>query len=162
MSFAARKALPGLSCSLALHAVAGLLTACCSAGVSLSRQARSFWTGRWWRWGTWRQSCALGLSATYVALFLFASLCFATGFLHLQTDHETPHHHTHSHADRTAALPDLCDFAQQALLTTILQARPVFSTVLPPGDALALAPVSLTSLRPVTHHAIRAPPVSHV
>jgi hypothetical protein len=101
-----------------------------------------------------RWFCALGLSASYSVLYVFASLCLATGVFHPEArDHHAHPHHDHSAHEHGAseshplpALPDICDFTLQVLMTvmwqepytprfTLLQAQPQW-------DAIPVAPMT--------------------
>ena len=112
-----------------------------------------------------RWFCALGLSASYSVLYLFASLCLATGLLHPEArDHHAHSHHNHSaHAHRASeshpipALPDMCDFTLQALMTvmgqgpytphfTLLQAQPQWDTM--PAAPVTPLPAAFRSRAP--------------
>ena len=145
----------------AFSLVARLLTACRLAGIRLACQVGVLQTWRQLRRETWRKACALGLSTTYASLFLLASLCFATGFFHLDVSHDPHHHQATPDANHTSALLDICDFVLQTLMTTELQMVQFPSSVLPPVDVFALASILLTYSNPAAYHTIRAPPASH-
>lgn len=131
---------------------------CCFAGVRLASQVSILQIWRRLRRGRWQKVCALGLSMTFAALFLLTSLCLATGFLHADASHDRHHSRTHPEADHPSALPDICDFVLQALLTTELRTVRFPVLVMPPGDAIASIPVLLPSRRPAAFHSSRAPP----
>lgn len=134
--------------------------ACHVAGVRLAPQAAACQAWLWWQRKTWRQACALGLSTTYAALFLLASLCLATGFLHTDISPDHHQHHTHHDTALPSALPDICDVVLQVLMTTELQTSRPPSSIVPPGATLALAPAFSIATAPALSHSVRAPPAS--
>jgi hypothetical protein len=116
-----------------------------------------------------RWFCALGLSASYSVLYLFAALCLATGVFHPEVrDHHAHPHHDHAAHEHGAseshprpALPDICDLTLQALMTVMWQGpyTPHFALLQtqPQWDAIPAAPVTplLAAFRS------RAPPELH-
>ena len=121
--------------------------------------ARAQGTQPWW---TWQRLCALALCTTSPLLYLLASICLATGVFHLETPHQVHHHHhTGSDAHHTTGLPDICDFAHQALTTTVVAPVPVLPDGLAPGETLLHPPRFVLPLAFVSRHGIRAPPLVH-
>ena len=121
--------------------------------------ARAQGTQPWW---TWQRLCALALCTTSPLLYLLASICLATGVFHLETPHQAHHHHhTGSDAHHTTGLPDICDFAHQALTTTVVAPVPVLPDGLAPGETLLHPPRFVLPLAFVSRHGIRAPPLVH-
>lgn len=113
----------------------------------------------------WHSFCALGLSMTYGVLYLFASVCLATGAFHPDSPDNTHHHHDASHHqsdanphDTSASLPDICDVALQALTTTAVHTVHLPSLVLPPGETLAPALYPVVLAESGVSPSIRAPP----
>ena len=114
----------------------------------------------------WRWLGALSLSATYGVLVLLASLCVATGLLHVQVPHAVPHHHAgsaaHQHgppdAHQASPVPDLCDLVHQVCTALILWSVPLPTLTLSPR----LLPVplvhSFVNALPSSPCSIRAPP----
>jgi hypothetical protein len=99
------------------------------------------------------------LCLTSTFLFVFATVCLATGIFHHGGHH---HHPTGSEAEPASALLDICAFAQQALLTTVAPPVALLPSLLPSGEAL---PRAVARIFPMTHgisHGIRAPPLVHV
>jgi len=102
----------------------------------------------------YRWFSALGLSASYSILYVFASLCLGTGLFHpAARDHHAHPHHDHSaHEHGTSesrpmpALPDICDFTLQALMTVMWQGQytPRFTLLQaqPQWGAIPAAPVT--------------------
>jgi hypothetical protein len=111
--------------------------------------------GRHWQW-----LCALALCTTVPLLYLFASICLATGVFHHETPHQA-HHHTGPDAHHASGLPDVCDFAQQALMTTVAAPVPLLPGVLLSGETLPCPPRFVLPMAFVSHHGIRAPPLVH-
>ena len=121
--------------------------------------ARAQGTQPWW---TWQRLCALALCTTSPLLYLLASICLATGVFHLETPHQAHHHHhTGSDAHHTTGLPDICDFAHQALTTTVVAPVPVLPDGLAPGETLLHPPRFVLPSAFVSRHGIRAPPLVH-
>jgi hypothetical protein len=120
-------------------------------------RSRTQGKGPWW---AWQRLCALTLCTTSLLLYLLASLCLATGFFHRGTPSQAHHHHgpgTH----QPSRLPDICDFAQQALTTTVVAPVPLLPSVLSPGETL-LRPLRFALLiERVNRHGSRAPPLVH-
>src|SRR2546428_12821475 len=85
-------------------------------------------------WWTWQRLCALALCTTSPLLYLLASICLATGVFHHETPHQAHPHHASPHAHHPSGLPDVCDFAQQALTTTAVAPAPPLLCVPTPGD----------------------------
>jgi hypothetical protein len=133
--------------------------------VSYSARAMSLHTSMSWvrgkpLWWTWQRLCALALCTTSPLLYLLASICLATGIFHLETPHQAHHHHhTGPEAHHTAGLPDICDFAQQALTTTIVAPVPVLPGMFSPGETLLRPPRFVLPSAFVSRHGIRAPPL---
>ena len=131
------------------------------ARTSLGQAVLSWACGRRSRW-TWQRLCALALCTTSPLLYLLASICLATGIFHLETPHQAHHHHhTGPEAHHTAGLPDICDFAQQALTTTIVAPVPVLPGMFSPGETLLHPPRFVLPSTFVSRHGIRAPPLVH-
>ena len=127
---------------------------------AMSRYAGMAWTQGKQPWWTWQRLCALALCTTSPLLYLLASICLATGIFHLETPHQAHHHHhTGPEAHHTAGLPDICDFAQQALTTTIVAPVPVLPGVFSPGETLLRPPRFVLPSAFVSRHGIRAPPL---
>ena len=114
----------------------------------------------------WRWLGALSLSATYGILLLLASLCVATGFLHVQVPHAVSHHsagsaaHHHGTPDahHASPVPDLCDLVHQVCTALVF-----WSVLLPTLTlSLSLLPVplvdSFVNALPLSPFSIRAPP----
>jgi len=131
-----------------------------SARTSLGRAAHGSPRGQRPGW-TWQRLCALALCATSPLLYLFASICLATGVFHHETPHQAHHHHTSHNAHHPAGLPDICDFAQQALTTTVVAPVPLLPRVLLPGETLPRPPRVVLPLVRGSRHDIRAPPLVH-
>src|SRR5215831_6670956 len=135
--------------------------------VSYSARAMSHPASmRWARgkppWWTWQRLCALALCTTSPLLYLLATICLATGIFHHEISHQAHHHHhAGPEAHHTAGLPDICDFAQQALTTTIVAPVPVLPGVFSPGEALLRPPRFVLPIAFVSRHGIRAPPLVH-
>jgi hypothetical protein len=130
----------------------------CHGSLSQARGTRPWWT--------WQRLCALALCTTSPLLYLLATLCLATGIFHYETPHQA-HHHNHHHrtgpdAHHSSGLPDICDFAQQALTTTVVAPVPLLPCVLAPGETLLRPPHFLLPIALVSCHGIRAPPLVHV
>ena len=117
----------------------------------------------------WRTSCrlyALGLSVTYSVLYLFAAICLATGVFHPDISRYAPHHHGghahHYHAAPDAhcptTLPDICDFALQALTTSEWRLTPTLPFVLWQGEVLTSVAHTLMHSASAAPLSIRAPP----
>ena len=129
---------------------------------AMSKHAGMAWAQGKQPWWTWQRLCALALCMTSPLLYLLASICLATGIFHLETRHQAHHqHHTGPEAHHTAGLPDICDFAQQALTTTIVAPVLVLPGVLSPGATLLPLPRFVLSIAFVSRHGIRAPPLVH-
>jgi hypothetical protein len=129
---------------------------------AMSRLAGIAWAQGKQPWWTWQRLCALALCTTSPLLYLLASICLATGVFHLETPHQAHHHHhTGSDAHHTTGLPDICDFAHQALTTTVVAPVPVLPDVLAPGETLLHPPRFVLPLAFVSRHGIRAPPLVH-
>jgi hypothetical protein len=123
--------------------------------------ALSWLRGRRSRW-TWQRLCALVLCTTSPLLYLFASICLATGIFHAAIPHQTHHHHhAGPAAHHPAGLPDICDFAHQALTTTVVAPVPLLLSVLAPGDTLRRPRRLVLPIAPVSRHGVRAPPLGH-
>lgn len=112
-----------------------------------------------------RRLYALGLSVIYGVLYLFAAFCLATGVFHPDTPQHAPHHHgghaEHHHADPAdypTTLPDICDFALQALTTTEGCLTHVLSLVLRQGEVLQPIAHTFILSAPSAPLSIRAPP----
>src|ERR1044071_2690866 len=87
---------------------------------AMSRHRSLSWAQGKPPWRTWQRLCALALCATSPLLYLLASICLATGVFHHEIPHQAHHHHpTGPAVPHAAGLPDICDFAQQALTTTV-------------------------------------------
>src|SRR5262245_39503941 len=120
---------------------------------AMSRHASMRWArGKQPRW-TWQRLCALALCTTSPLLYLLAALCLATGIFH----HEIPrqahhHHHTGPEAHHPAGLPDICDFAQQALTTTVVAPVPLLPGVRTPGETLLYPPCFVLPSTLVSRH----------
>ena len=127
---------------------------------SSGHAALSWPRGRRSRW-TWQRLCALALCTTSPLLYLVASICLATGVFHHETPHQAHHHHTHPQAHHPAGLPDVCDFAQQALTTTAVAPAPLLPCLHTPGDLLLRLPDLFLPIELVSRHGIRAPPLVH-
>jgi len=122
-------------------------------------RARTRGKGPWW---AWQRLCALTLCATSLLLYLLASLCLATGFFHHVTPSQAHHHHHHGpDAHQPSRLPDICDFAQQALTTTVVAPVPLLPSVLSPGETLLPPPRFVLLIERVNRHGSRAPPLVH-
>lgn|GEM_PF-2315576 len=114
----------------------------------------------------WRWLGAVSLSATYGALLLLASLCVATGLLHVQVPHAVPHHpagsaaHHHGSSDTHHAppVPDLCDLVHQVCTALVLESVPLPTLTLSPS--LLPVPVvhSFVHVLPSSPFSIRGPP----
>src|SRR5215831_1452219 len=101
----------------------------------ISRHASMRWTQGTRPGWTWRRLCALALCTTSPLLYLLATICLATGVFHHEIPHQAHHHHhTGPGAHHTAGLPDICDFAQQALTTTVVAPVPLLPGMLAPGE----------------------------
>ena len=111
-------------------------------------------------WWTWQRLYALALCTTVPLLYLVASICLATGVFHHETPHQA-HHHTGPDAHHASGLPDVCDFAQQALMTTVAAPVPLLPGVLLSGDTLPRPPRFVLPMAFVSRHGIRAPPLVH-
>jgi hypothetical protein len=131
----------------------GALTSPGHAALSWPRGRQSWWT--------WQRLCALTLCTTAPLLYLLASICLATGVFHHETPHQAHHHSTSSHAHHPSGLPDVCDFAQQALTTTAVASAPLLPCVHTPGDLLPRLPDLFLPIACVSHYGIRAPPLHH-
>jgi hypothetical protein len=130
-----------------------VLTSPGHATLSWLRGRRSWWT--------WQRLCALALCTTSPLLYLLASICLATGVFHHETPHQAHHHHPSPDAHHTSGLPDVCDFAQQALTTTVVASVPLLPCVLPSGETLLRPPRFVLPIALVSRHGIRAPPLVH-
>jgi hypothetical protein len=122
------------------------------AALSSPRGTRPGWH---WQW-----LCALALCTTVPLLSLFAAICLATGVFHHETPHQA-HHHTGPEAHHASGLPDVCDFAHQALMTTVAAPVPLLPGVLLSGDTLPRPPRFVLPMAFVSRHGIRAPPLVH-
>jgi len=116
--------------------------------------------GRRSRW-TWQRLCALALCTTAPLLYLLASICLATGVFHHETPHQAHHPHTSPHAHDPSGLLDVCDFAQQALTTTVVAPVPLLPCLLPPGESLPRPLGFVLPIELASRHGIRAPPRVH-
>jgi hypothetical protein len=129
--------------------------------TSLGHSALSWLRGRRSRW-TWQRLCALALCTTSPLLYLFASICLATGIFHAAIPHQAHHHHhTGPAAHHPAGLPDICDFAHQALTTTVVAPVPLLPGVHAPGETLRRPPRCVLPIALVSRHGSRAPPLVH-
>jgi hypothetical protein len=129
------------------------------AHPSLDHAAHSWPRGRRSRW-TWQRLCALALCMTLPLLYLLASICLATGIFHAEIPHQAHHHHhTGPAAHHPAGLPDICNFAHQALTTTVVAPVPLLPGVLSPGETLLRPPRFVLPIELVSRHGIRAPPL---
>ena len=128
--------------------------------TSPGHSALSWLRGRRSRW-TWQRLCALALCTTSPLLYLFAAICLATGIFHAAIPHQTHHHHhTGPAAHHPAGLPDICDFAHQALTTTVVAPVSLHPSVLTPGDILRRPPRFVLPIALVRRHGVRAPPLA--
>jgi hypothetical protein len=112
-------------------------------------------------WPSWRKFCALGLTVTYSTLFLFATLCLATGILHPDAHHNhngSHHHHTDTDTHHPSALLDICEFARQVLMTTAWSMEHVPAVTLLQGDTVKPLTVPVVCTVPNIAPSIRAPP----
>jgi hypothetical protein len=123
------------------------------AALSSPRGTRPGWH---WQW-----LCALALCTTVPLLYLFASICLATGIFHHETPHQAHHHPASPDAPHASGLPDICDFAHQALTTTVTAPVPLLPGVLLPGEPLPPPPRVVLPIARVSCLAIRAPPLVH-
>src|SRR5437763_11140140 len=136
-------------------------------GVSYGARAISRHAGMTWAqgkppWRTWQRLCALALCTTSPLLYLLASICLATGVFHHEIPHQAHHHHHPGpEAHHAAGLPDICDFAHQALTTTVAASVPLLSGVLLPGETLPRPPRVVLPIARVSCLDIRAPPLVH-
>jgi len=135
--------------------------------VSYSARAISHQAGMTWAqgkppWRTWQRLCALALCTTSPLLYLLASICLATGIFHHEIPHQAHHHHhTGPESHHPAGLPDICDFAHQALPTTVVAPVPLLPGMLSPGEPLLRPLRFVLPISPVSRHGIRAPPLVH-
>ena len=131
----------------------GALTSLGHATLAWPRGRRTWWT--------WQRLGALALCTTVPLLYLFASICLATGVFHHEIPHQAHHHPTSPDAPHAAGLPDICDFAHQALTTTVAAPVPLLPGVLLPGESLPPPPRMVLPIARVSCLAIRAPPLVH-
>lgn len=106
------------------------------------------------------------MGVAYCALYLFASLCLATGMFHPEsshiahhthTDHES-HHHTDQHGQRTMFPPDVCDFILCVMTTTVWHSTSVPSVSLFRGRLVSPAMQATPGVQVAEWRCIRAPP----
>lgn len=122
----------------------------------------TFWPRCGPSWHSWRKLCAVILSTTYSALFLFAAICVTTGLFHPDVPHHHEKSHHHHRDDAKAPYPtgilDLCDFAHQVLMTTTWRVEQLPLVALLKGDPVKPSADLSVSAEPRIASASRAPP----